>query len=146
MNRAAMVREVRMATFERVHGLWRRKRITQVAAARVLGVTDRTFRRWAARYEADGAGGLRDRRVGRSARRAPEEEVVALDVLYRAGHGGWNVRHFYDEVYVGERGGARSYTWVRGWPQEAGLVGKGRRKGPHRERRERKPAAGMMLH
>ena len=114
MNRAGMVREVRVATFERVHGLWRRRRITQVAAARVLGVTDPTFRRWAARYEAEGAGGLRDRRVGRSARRAPPQEVAALEVLYRAGHGGWNVRHFCDEVYVGDHGGARSYTWLKG--------------------------------
>lgn len=31
MNRAAMLREVRMATFERVYGLWRRRRITQAA-------------------------------------------------------------------------------------------------------------------
>jgi len=45
-----------------------------------------------------------------------------------------------------EVGGTRSYTWVKNRLQEAGLVKKGRRKGPHRERRERKPAAGRMLH
>ncbi len=105
MNRAAMLREVRMATFERVYGLWRRKRITQVAAARVLGVTDRTFRRWVARYEAEGLTALRDRRLGCSARRAGPEEVEAVEALYRAGHRDWNVRHFYDEVYVAEHGG-----------------------------------------
>ena len=146
MNRAAMLREVRMATFERVHGLWRGKRITQVAAARVLGVTDRTFRRWVARYEAEGLAALLDRRVGRSARRAAPEEVAAVEALYRAGHRSWNVRHFYDEVYVAEHGGGRSYTWVKNRLQEAGLVKKGRRRGAHRVRRDRKPATGMMLH
>ncbi|MCY3810006.1 MAG: ISNCY family transposase [Gemmatimonadetes bacterium] len=146
MNRAAMLREVRMATFEGVYGLWRRKRITQVAAARVLGVTDRTFRRWVARYEAEGLAALGDRRVGRSVRRAPPEEVAAVEALYGAGHRDWNVRHFYDEVYVAEHRGGRSYTWVKDRLQEAGLVAKGRGRGVHRERRERKPAAGMMVH
>ena len=146
MNRAAMLREVRMESFERVYGFWRQKRIAQAAASRVLGVTDRTFRRWVARYEAEGMAALRDRRLGCSARRAPPEEVEAVEALYRVSHRDWNVRHFYDAVYVVEGGGTRSYTWVKNRLQEAGLVKKGRRKGPHRERRERKPAAGQMLH
>ncbi len=145
MNRAAMLREVRMEAFERVYGLWRRKRLVQAQAAGLLRMSERTFRRWVARYEAEGPDALRDRRLGRSARRAPPEEVAAVEALYGAGHRGWNVRHFYVEVYVAE-GGSRSYTWVKNRLQEAGLVRKGRRKGPHRERRERKPAAGMMLH
>ena len=89
---------------------------------------------------------MKDRRVGASHRRAPPEEVAALEALYRDGCRGWNVRHFHEEVYVREHGGSRSYTWVKNRLQEAGLVRKGRRKGPHRERRERKPAAGTMLH
>ena len=48
----------------------------------------------------------------------------------RDGYGGWNVRHFHEEVYVREHGGSRSYTWVKNRLQEAGLVKKGRRKGP----------------
>ena len=147
MNRVEMLREVRMKSFERVYGLWCRKRITQAWAASVLGVSARTFRRWVVRYEAGGMAALKDRRVGEpSHRRAAAEEVAALEALYRDGHAGWNVRHFHDEVYVGEQGGSRSYTWVKNRLQEAGLVRRGRRKGPHRERRERKPAAGMMLH
>ena len=66
--------------------------------------------------------------------------------LYRDGYGDWSVRHFYDEVYVAEQGGARSDKWVKSRLQEAGLVRKRRRKGSHRQRRDRKPAAGMMLH
>ena len=145
MSRTAMLREVRMEAFERVHELWRRKRLVQAQAAGLLKMSERTFRRWVARYEAEGPAALRDRRLGRSARRAPPEEVAAVEALYGAGHRDWNVRHFYDEVYVTE-GGSRSYTWVKNRLQKAGLVKKGRRRGPHRERRERKPAAGMMLH
>jgi len=145
MNRTAMLREVRMEAFERVYELWRRKRLVQRQAAGLLKMSERTFRRWVARYEAEGPAALCDRRLGRSARRAPPEEVAAVEALYGAGHRDWNVRHFYDEVYVAD-GGSRSYTWVKNRLQEAGLVKKGRRKGPHRERRERKPAAGMMLH
>ena len=44
----------------------------------------------------------------------------------------------YDEVYVAEGGGTRSYTWCEEPASgSAGLVKMGRRKGPHRERRER---------
>ncbi|MDE2794675.1 MAG: helix-turn-helix domain-containing protein [Gemmatimonadota bacterium] len=146
MNRAAMLREVRMEAFERVYGLWRQKLLVQAQAARLLKMSERTFRRWVVRYEAEGPAALRDRRVGCSARRAPPEEVAAVEALYRAGHRDWNVRHFYDGVYVPAGGGMRSYTWVKNRLQEAGLVKKGRRKGPHRERRDRKPAAGQMLH
>ncbi len=101
---------------------------------------------WAVRYEAGGQAALKDRRVGASHRRAPPEEVAALEALYGDGCRGWNMRHFHEEVYVREHGGSRSYTWVKNRLQEAGLVRKGRRKGPHRERPERKPAAGTMLH
>ena len=82
-------------------------------------MSERTFRRWVSRYEAGGLAALRDRRVGCSARRAGPEEVAAVEALYRAGHRDWNVRHFYDEVYVAEGGGTRSYTWVKNRLQEA---------------------------
>ena len=51
--------------------------MSQAEAAEVLGVSERTFRRWRDRYEAEGADGLYDRRLGRlSARRAPVDEVA----------------------------------------------------------------------
>ncbi|WP_092088324.1 helix-turn-helix domain-containing protein, partial [Bradyrhizobium brasilense] len=50
------------------------KELTQEAASEVLGISVRTFQRWAERYEAEGDDGLVDRRLGRrSPRRAPEE-------------------------------------------------------------------------
>ena len=114
MNWTEMLRERRMARFEEIYERWRRKRVTQAWAASVLGVTDRTFRRWVVRYEAGGLAALKDKRVaGPSPRRASPEEVAALEALYRDGCAGWNVLHFYHEVYAGEQGGARSYTWVK---------------------------------
>ena len=70
--------------FERVYGFWCRKRIAQAAAARLLGVTARTFRRWVVRYEAGGLSALRDQRVGFSGRRVPAEEVEAVEALYES--------------------------------------------------------------
>ena len=41
-------------------------------AAEILGVTERTFRRWRGRSHAEGAEGVQDRRIGRrSARVVP---------------------------------------------------------------------------
>ena len=98
-------------------------------------------------YEAGGVAALKDKRLVRpSHRRASPGEVAVLGALYGDGLAGWNVLRFYDEVYVAEQGGTRSYTWVKNRLQELGLVKKGCRKGPHRERRERKSAAGMLLH
>ena len=58
------------------------KKITWWAAAEIIGVTDRTMRRWRERLETDGYAGLADRRKGKpSAQRIPlatVEEVLAL--------------------------------------------------------------------
>jgi hypothetical protein len=39
-----------------------------------------------------------------------------------------------------------SYTWVQKALQGAGLVARGKRRGKHRRRRERRPLPGMLLH
>ena len=146
MDRTELLRAVRTLRFEEVYGAWAGGGTTQAWAAAVLGVSERTFRRYAARYEAEGPEGLRDGRVaGGSHRRAPAEEVSALEALYREGYEGWSVRHFH-ERYREDHGGHRSYTWVRNRLQAAGLVKRGRRRGRHRLRRPRKPLEGLMVH
>ena len=53
-----------------------RGELSQGEASEILGVSERTFRRWRDRYEAEGAEGLYDRRLGRaSARRVGVDEV-----------------------------------------------------------------------
>ena len=125
MNRAETLREVRMERFEEVYELWRGRRITQAWAASVLGVTDRTFRRWVVRYEAGGAVAVEDKRVRRpSHRRASAEEVAALEATgtdTKAGRCGTSTTRSMWR----KDGGERSYTWVKNRLQEAGLVKRG---------------------
>ena len=55
------------------------------------------------------------------------------------------LRHFHEKL--GEKHGIDlSYTWVQQALQGAGLVAKGRKRGKHRQRRPRRPLAGMLLH
>jgi transposase len=131
--------------FEEAYGDWTEGRLNQEEAARLLGVCDRTFRRYIDRYEEAGMAGLSDKRlIQASFRRAPVDEVFAVSDLYRKRHRGWNVKHFYG--WYQRDGGQRSYTWVKNTLQTAGLVSRARKRGAHRKRRERAPLPGMMLH
>ena len=128
-----------------VFGMERESRLTQEQAAMVLGVSDRTFRRYIHRYEEDGIEGLSDGRFGRvSFRRAPVDEVMAVLDRYRSLNAGWTVKHYY-RWYQKEEG-KRSYTWVKKTLQSAGLVSKAPKRGVHRKRRDRSPLPGMLLH
>ena len=121
-------------------------RLTQGEAATLLGVCDRSFRRYLNRYDESGLDGLLDKRlIEVSHRRAPVDEVMALQVLYRDRYDGWNVRHFH-RWYEREHAGTRSYTWVKNQLQRAGFVPKGKVRGPHRKKRLPAAIAGMMLH
>ena len=80
MRRTEQLQGLRLMKFEEVYGRSYRGELSQGEASEILGVSERTFRRWRDRYEAEGAEGLYDRRLGRaSARRVGVDEV--LDVL-----------------------------------------------------------------
>jgi len=131
--------------FEEAYEGWNEGRLTQAEAARILGMCERSFRRYLVRYEAGGLEGLIDRRLEQvSNRRAPVDEVMALTDRYRNRHRGWNVRHFHS--WYQREGGTRSYTWVKVCLQEAKLVPKAEKRGAHRKRRERSALPGMMIH
>lgn len=131
--------------FTEVYGRWQRRYLSQEEAAQILGVCSRTFRRQICRYEEDGLSGLDDKRLTQAShRRAPADEVMKVGERYREHHRGWNVQHFYS--WYTRDGGQRSYTWVKNTLQSQGLVTKVKRKGVHRQRRERSPLPGMMLH
>jgi len=62
----------------------------------MLGVCDRTFRRYINRYQEDGLDGLRDKRLEQAShRQAPLDEMIAMTEAYRARHKGWYVKHYY---------------------------------------------------
>ena len=104
--------------FEEAYEGWQERRLTQEEAGRLLGMSERNFRRYVGRYEADGLQGLIDRRVEQiSSRRAPVEEVMRLVNLYQSWHDDWNVQHFHD-LYRRDGVGTRSYTWVKNAPPD----------------------------
>ena len=145
MRRTELLQEVRKMRFEEILGVWNKRDITQEEAARMLGVSDRTFRRYIDRYEEDGLEGLKDKRLSQaSRRRAPVDEVLALSKQYKSRYRGWNVKHFYS--FYRKDGGLRSYNWVKKELQSARLVPKVKKKGVHRRRREPSALPGMMLH
>lgn len=119
--------------------------MTQEEAARLLGVCERTFRRYIDRFEECGLDGVVDKRLAQTSHReAPVDEVMALCERYWARHDGWTASHFHS--WYKRSGGTRSYTWVKTRLQEARLIHKTPRRGAHRKRRERAPWPGMLIH
>jgi len=122
------------------------KKITWWTAAEIIGVSDRTMRRWRKRMEKNGYSGLADRRKGKvSFRRVPLQTVEQVLALYRDQYHDLNVRHFHEKLRE-EHALELSYTWVYQALVGAGLVHKRRRRAAHRRRRERRPLPGMLLH
>lgn len=145
MGRTGLLQEIRRMRFEEVYLGWTESRLTQEQAALVLGVSERTFRRYSRRYEEGGVEGLSDRRLGHaSSRRVPVDEVMEMADRYRSVYRGWPVKHYYS--WYCKEGGKRSYTWVKKTLQSEGVVPKAPKRGAHRKRRERSSFPGMMLH
>ena len=140
MRRTEQLQGLRLMKFEEVYGRSYRGELSQVEASEILGVSERTFRRWRDRYQAEGAEGLYDRRLGRaSARRAGVDEVLDVLALFDTRYWDFTAKHFWEKL-VDEHGVTRSYNWLRttlqahgrSWP-EAGS--RARSKGPRTGRR-----------
>ena len=115
-------------------------------AAEIIGVSDRTMRRWRQRYEEHGYDGLFHRQRGKpSPKRIPVETLEQVLGLYQEEYFDFNVRHFHEKLHE-EHGIELSYTWVKLALQGAGLVKKRKRRSAHRRRRPRRPLPGMLLH
>ena len=163
MRRTEQAQGLRLMKFEEVYGRTRRGVLGQAEAAEILGVSERTFRRWRDRFEAEGAEGLYDRRLGRlSARRAPVDEVARVLELFDTRYWDFTAKHFHEKL-VAEHGSKRSYNWVRltlqaygrrrAAPRRGGMRVPGRcrrraapRRGAHRRKRPRRALPGMMVH
>ena len=122
------------------------KKITWWEAAEIIGVTDRTMRRWRERLEEEGYSGLADRRKGKpSDKRVPLATAEKVLRLFQETYHDLNIRHFHEKLRE-KHGIELSYTWVQKALQGAGLVARRKRRGKHRRRRERRPMPGMLLH
>lgn len=146
MKRAAWLQDRRMKKFVDVLSRWEGKELSALEAGEILGMSERQFRRYRARFEEEGLAGLTDRRLGKvSAKRVAQDETAWMLQEYRSRHLGWNVKHFHE--HLKERHGFRfGYTWVKTQLHAAGLVERAKRRGAHRRKRPRKPCEGMMLH
>jgi len=135
-----------MMRFLDILGRYEAAEFNQLEAAALLGVSERTFRRWQARYEEEGEAGLLDRRLGKaSGKRVPVDREQEVETLYRQRYAGFRAKHFHEHL-VKDHGFAWGYTWTKTFLQSRGLLPKAPRKGAHRRKRERRPLPGMMLH
>ena len=146
MRRTEVLQGVRMARFVELLRRWDRAELNQAEAAEILGVSERTFRRWLCRYEEEGEAGLLDRRLGKaSGKRVPVDREQEVEALYRERYFGFTAKHFHEHL-VRDHGFGWGYTWTKLFLQSKGFLAKAARKGAHRRKRVRRPLPGMMLH
>jgi transposase len=146
MNRAAFHEGVRRMRFSSILARHTGGELTQIEAAEMLGIHERTFRRWQVRFETDGEAGLADLRLGRpSPRRAPRLEIERMLGLFRERYADFTVKHFHEQL--GKRHGYRlGYTVTKVHLHRAGLVQPAVKRSAHRKKRARRPLIGLMLH
>jgi helix-turn-helix protein len=85
---------VRVIKFRSVLGRYESTELNQIEAAELLGITERTFRRWCVRFDADGEAGLLDRRLGKaSPKRVPRDSEQEIERLYRTRYQGFTAKH-----------------------------------------------------
>ncbi len=145
MDRARINEGIRGMRFEALLDRYELGELDQVTAAEMLGVSDRTFRRWRDRLRDEGSAGLADRRLRPSGRRAAEEEIRRMLGLYRTHYGAFTVKHFHEQL-VKRHDYKLGYTVTKVWLHRSGLVRPATKRSAHRKKRPRRPMVGMMLH
>ncbi len=146
MRRTEAHQGVRMIKFRSVFDRYEASELNQIEASELLGVGERTFRRWCVRFEADGEAGLLDRRLGKaSPKRLPRAGEEEIERLYRTRYQGFTAKHFHEHL-VSDHQCTRGYTWTKALLQSRGLAERAEKRGAHRRKRPRRPLPGMMLH
>ena len=145
MDRARLHEGIRRMRFTDVLDRSERSELSQMEAAELLGISERTFRRWRDRYRDSGQEGLADRRLTPSLRRAPAAEIERMLGLYRDLYRGFTVKHFHEQL--GKRHNyVLGYTVTKLHLHRSGLVHAAPKRSAHRKKRPRRPMVGMMLH
>jgi transposase len=145
MDRARIHEGIRRMRFTDVLGRSERSELSQMEAAELLGISERTFRRWRDRHREAGEAGLADRRLAASLRRASVAEIERMLGLYRDLYRGFTVKHFHEQL--GKRHNyTLGYTVTKLHLHRAGLVAAASKRSAHRKKRPRRPMVGMLLH
>jgi hypothetical protein len=145
MDWARLHEGIRRMRFSDVVGRTERCELSQLEAAELLGVCERTFRRWRDRHREEGASGLLDLRLQPSLRRAPVAEIERMLGLYRDIYRGFTVQHFHEHLRK-RHGYTLGYTVTKLHLHRAGLVMPAKTRSAHRKKRPRRPMVGMLLH
>ncbi len=121
--------------FTDILGRSERSELSQMEAAELLGISERTFRRWRDRQRDAGEAGLADRRLAPSLRRAPAAEIERMLGLYKSIYEGFTVKHFHEQL-----GKRHNYTVTKLHLHRAGLVQPATHRSAHRKKRPRRPS------
>jgi transposase len=146
MDRTGIHEGIRRMRFESLLDRQEAGELSQIDAAELLGISERSFRRWRDRLRDEGPSGLADRRLDKpSPRRANVTEISRMLDLYRGSYADFTVKHFHEQL-VKRHGYKLGYTVTKVHLQRAGLVVRAPRRSAHRKKRPRRPMVGMMLH
>lgn len=102
MDLARIHEGIRRKRFSDVLDRTNRSELSVVEAAELLGISERTFRRWRVRHQDEGASGLSDRRLAPSPRRAPVAEIERMLGFYR------DIYRGFTSIFVS----GRSTSWA----------------------------------
>lgn len=146
MSRTRLLQDLRLMKFEDILSKRTAGKLTQEQGAEILGVSVRTMRRWEGRYEADGAEGLYDHRLGKMANnRVAVDTVMEVLELFDTQYWDYTPKHFHEKLEAAHSF-KHSYNWLRLTLQRHGRIQPASRRGVHRRKRERRAMIGMMLH
>lgn len=133
-----------MARIVEAIGRVRDGRLSCVAAAEWLGMSERHFRRLRDAYAEGGAEALVDRRRGRPApNRAPDAVADWVAEQYRTRYFDFTAKHFHEEL--AKTGFDFGYTWTKSVLYLRGLLKPAPKRSAHRKKRQRKPLPGMLV-
>src|SRR5256885_10576783 len=104
MRRSEAHQGVRVIKFLDVLGRYEASEFSQLEAAELLGVGERTFRRWRQRYEDDGEAGLLDRRAAQIfGKRLPRFRGGEAQGPYPVDSNGAPTKDFYNSLAPGHQ-------------------------------------------
>ena len=146
MSRTRFLQDLRLMKFEDILSKRTAGKLTQEQGAEILGISVRTLRRWEGRFDAEGAEGLYDCRLGKLANnRFAVDTVSAVLELFDTQYSDYPPKHFHEKLEA-NHDFKHSYNWLRLTLQRNGRIKPACRRGAHRRKRERRPMVGMMLH
>src|SRR5258708_25252022 len=99
MDRTHVHEGVRQMRFEGLLDRHERGELSQMEAAEMLGISERSFRRWRDRLREDGPSGLSDPRLGKpSGRRARVAGVAATPAPHKGSRADFTAKHLREDL------------------------------------------------